>query len=260
MNMTDEAFQQTRRAMLATGAAVGAAVAVFTQADLAAAATSGASAIRPFQAAISQSAVDDMRRRVVATRFPPRETVTDQSQGARLEKIQELVRYWGTDYDWRRGERELNAYPQFMTEIDGLDIHFIHVRSRHRNAMPLIVTHGWPGSIFEQIKIIGPLTNPTAHGGRSADAFDVVIPSMPGYGFSAQPTGTGWDADRIGRAWDVLMKRIGYETYVSAGGDWGSVVADKMAAQRPQGLLGIHVNMPATVPPEAAAPRQPPQD
>jgi pimeloyl-ACP methyl ester carboxylesterase len=176
-----------------------------------------------------------------------------------LAKLQELVRYWGTDYDWRKAEAKLNALPQFMTELDGLDIHFIHVRSRHEDALPLIMTHGWPGSVLELLKVIEPLTDPTAHRGKAEDAFHLVLPSMPGYGFSARPQGTGWDPDRIARAWDELMRRLGYERYVSQGGDWGAVVSDKLAAQAPAGLLGIHVNMPATVPPEIcwAARRRP---
>jgi pimeloyl-ACP methyl ester carboxylesterase len=209
-------------------------------------------AIRPFRVKVPQAALDDLRRRVVATRWPDRETVSDQSQGVRLAKLQELVRYWGTDYDWRKLEAKLNALPQFVTAIDGLDIQFIHVRSRHPKALPLIITHGWPGSILEIVKAIGPLTDPTAHGGRAEDAFDVVIPSMPGYGFSERPTTAGWDPDRIGRAWHVLMGRLGYTRYVSQGGDWGSVVADAMGRQAPPGLIGIHVNMPATVPAKIA--------
>jgi pimeloyl-ACP methyl ester carboxylesterase len=208
--------------------------------------------LRPFKVAIPERELIDLRNRVRATRWPDKEIVSDRSQGVQLAKLQPLVEYWGTDYDWRKAEAKLNAYPQFMTKIDGLDIHFIHVRSRHANAMPLLITHGWPGSVFELLKTIDPLTNPTAHGGRVEDAFDVVIPSMPGYGFSQRPTTTGWGPERMGRAWDVLMKRLGYQRYVAQGGDWGSVVADVMAAQRPAGLLGIHVNMPATVPPDIA--------
>jgi pimeloyl-ACP methyl ester carboxylesterase len=209
-------------------------------------------AIRPFRANVPDAALVDLRRRIAATRWPPKETVTDRSQGVQLARIQALVRYWGTNYDWRKAEARLNAFPQFVTTIDGLDVHFIQVKSRHPNALPVIITHGWPGSVFEQMKVIGPLTDPTAHGGRAEDAFDVVIPSMPGYGFSGRPTSTGWGADRMARTWDVLMKRLGYTRYVAQGGDWGSVVADAQARQAPAGLLGIHVNMPATVPAEIA--------
>jgi pimeloyl-ACP methyl ester carboxylesterase len=209
-------------------------------------------AIRPFNVSVPEKALVDLRQRIAATRWPDREIVADRSQGAQLAKIQALVRYWGTDYDWRKAEAKLNALPQFMTKIDGLDIHFIHVRSRHPNALPLIMTHGWPGSVFELLKVVGPLTDPTAHGGRAEDAFDLVLPSMPGYGFSGKPQGTGWNPDHIARAWGELMGRLGYKRYVAQGGDWGSVIADKMARQAPPGLLGIHVNMPATVPPEIA--------
>lgn len=210
-------------------------------------------AIQPFQVKVPEEQIVDLRRRIAATRWPDKETVSDQSQGAQLAKLQELVRYWGTDYDWRKAEAKLNAFPQFMTHIDGVDIHFIHVRSRHKNALPLIITHGWPGSVFEQIKSIGPLTDPPAYGGRPEDAFDVVIPSLPGYGFSSRPAETGWDVERIGRAWDVLMKRLGYTSYVSQGGDWGAGVVEAMARQAPAGLLGIHTNLPAVFPPDAAA-------
>ena len=209
-------------------------------------------AVRPFHINIPEEALVDLRRRIAATRWPDRETVNDRSQGVQLAKIQELVRYWGTDYDWRKAEAKLNAWPQFMTTIDGVDIHFIHVRSRHPNALPLIMTHGWPGSVFELLKTIGPLTDPPAYGGRAEDAFDVVLPSMPGYGFSGKPKSTGWGPDHMARAWDVLMKRLGYTRYVSQGGDWGSVVAHAMGRQAPAGLLGIHVNMPASVPPDIA--------
>ena len=201
-------------------------------------------AIRPFRVDVPEEQLIDLRRRIAATRWPDRETVSDRSQGVQLAKLQELVRYWGTEYDWRKAEAKLNALPQFMTTIDGVDIHFIHVRSRHPNALPVIITHGWPGSVIEQLKIIGPLTDPTAHGGRAEDAFDVVIPSMPGYGFSGKPTGTGWDPDRIGRAWAELMKRLGYTRYVAQGGDWGSPVSSAMARQAPAGLLG-HPHQPA---------------
>jgi pimeloyl-ACP methyl ester carboxylesterase len=202
----------------------------------------------PFQVHIPDEALNDLRRRLTATRLPERETVADQSQGVQLATIQQLVRYWATDYHWRKVEARLNALPQFITQIDGLDIHFIHVRSKHADALPLIVTHGWPGSIVEQLKIIEPLTNPTAHGGRASDAFDLVIPSLPGYGFSGKPTTTGWGPERMGRAWDVLMKRLGYRRYVAQGGDWGAFVVDQMGLQAPAGLLAIHTNMPATVP------------
>jgi pimeloyl-ACP methyl ester carboxylesterase len=208
--------------------------------------------IRPFRIHVAEKELVELRKRVVATRFPDRETVQDRSQGAQLAKVQDLVHYWGTKYDWRKVEAQLNALPQFMTTIDGVDIHFIQVKSKQPNALPVIITHGWPGSILEVTKTIGPLTEPTAHGARAEDAFDLVIPSMPGYGFSGRPRETGWGADRIARAWAVLMDRLGYKRYVSQGGDWGSVVADKMAIQRPPGLLGIHVNMPATVPPDVA--------
>jgi pimeloyl-ACP methyl ester carboxylesterase len=209
--------------------------------------------IRRFKVQVPQAALDDLRRRIDATRWPDKETVPDRSQGTQLAKLQELVRYWGRDYDWRKLEAKLNTLPQFITTIDGLDIHFIHVRSRHPNALPIIITHGWPGSVTEQLKIIGPLTDPTAHGGRAQDAFDVVIPSMPGYGFSGKPTAIGWNPDRIAQAWAELMKRLGYSRYVAQGGDWGSPVSSAMARQAPPGLLGIHINLPATVPPEVAA-------
>ncbi|MBB1251671.1 epoxide hydrolase [Rhizobium sp. G21] len=204
--------------------------------------------IRPFKIHVDQSQLDDLRRRIAGTRWPDKETVGDISQGIQLERVQNLVRYWGTDYDWRKAEQELNALPEFITTIDGVDIQFIHVRSRHPNALPLILTHGWPGSQFEFIKAIGPLTDPTAYGGRAEDAFDVVIPSIPGHGFSGKPTELGWGPDRVAKAWDVLMKRLGYTSYVSQGGDHGSVISDALARQAPQGLLGIHLNMPATVP------------
>jgi pimeloyl-ACP methyl ester carboxylesterase len=216
-------------------------------------ATTSQIAVRPFQVNISQEALDDLRRRLVATRWPDKETVTDQSQGAQLAKMQELVRYWGTDYDWRRCEAALNALPQFKTTIDGLDIHFIHVKSKHENALPLLITHGWPGSVIELLKVIEPLTDPTAHGGSAEDAFHLVIPSLPGYGFSGKAATTGWDPDHIARAWDTLMKRLGYERYVAQGGDWGAVVTEAMGRQAPAGLAGIHVNLPAAVPPDVEA-------
>ena len=209
--------------------------------------------IRPFKAQVPQAALDDLRRRIAETRWPDRETVDDQSQGIQLAKLKPLVEYWGTGYDWRKAEAKLNALPQFMTTIDGVDIHFIHVRSKHPNALPLIMTHGWPGSVFELLKTVGPLTDPTAHGGRAEDAFDLVLPSMPGYGFSGKPTETGWGPDRIAQTWAELMKRLGYTSYVAQGGDWGSPVSSAMARQAPAGLLGIHINLPAVVPPEIAA-------
>jgi pimeloyl-ACP methyl ester carboxylesterase len=205
-------------------------------------------AIRPFRINVPQETLVNLRRRIAATRWPEKETVPDQSQGLQLATMQKLARYWAKDYDWRKVEAKLNALPQFITEIDGLDIHFIHVRSKHENALPLIVTHGWPGSIIEQLKIIDPLTNPTAHGASASDAFHVVIPSMPGYGFSGKPTSTGWGVERMARAWDVLMKRLRYTRYVAQGGDWGAFVVDQMGLQAPAGLLAIHTNMPATVP------------
>lgn len=210
-------------------------------------------AVRPFRAGIPEEAIVDLRRRLATTRWPLRETVTDQSQGVQLAKLQDLLRYWVTDYNWRKVEAKLNALPMFVTEIDGLAIHFIHVRSRHENAMPMIMTHGWPGSILEFMKVVGPLTDPTAHGGAAEDAFHLVVPSIPGFGFSGKPTEAGWGSDHIGRAWGVLMRRLGYDRYVSQGGDCGSVISHRMALQKVPGLIGIHVNMPGTVPPEIAS-------
>ena len=216
--------------------------------DIAQAPSGDPTSIRPLRIHAPESQLIDLKRRIKATRWPERETVTDASQGVQLANMQRLARYWATDYDWRKVEARLNALPQFVTEIDGLDIHFIHVRSKHENALPMIVTHGWPGSIIEQLKIIDPLTNPTAHGGSASDAFDIVIPSLPGYGFSGKPTATGWDPARIARAWVVLMQRLGYTKYVAQGGDWGNAITEQMALLTPPGLLGMHTNMPATVP------------
>jgi pimeloyl-ACP methyl ester carboxylesterase len=237
-----------RRQFLSTAAMgiVSASAASLLPMHPAAAAESGV--IRPFRIKIADDELVELRRRIQATRWPDRETVADQSQGVKLTTIQQLAQYWRTDYDWRKVEARLNALPQFMTEIDGLDIHFIHVRSTHENALPLIVTHGWPGSIIEQLKIIDPLTNPTAHGGSASDAFDLVIPSLPGYGFSGKPTAPGWTPISIARAWATLMQRLGYTRYVAQGGDWGNAVSEVMALQQPPGLLGIHTNMAATVP------------
>ena len=207
-----------------------------------------ATAIRRSTIETPEADLDDLRRRIAATQWPEKETVPDDSQGVPLATMQKLARYWATEYDWRKCEARLNALPQFTTEIDGLDIHFIHVRSRHEDALPLVVNHGWPGSIIEQLKLIDRLTDPTAHGTSAGDAFHVVIPSMPGYGFSGKPTGTGWGPERMGRAWAELMKRLGYTQYVAQGGDWGAFVVDQMGLQAPEGLLAIHTNMPATVP------------
>jgi pimeloyl-ACP methyl ester carboxylesterase len=210
-------------------------------------------AIRPFTVpVVAQSALDDLRRRVAATRWPEKETVADQSQGVQLATMQKLASYWAKDYDWRKCEKKLKALPHFVTNIDGLDIHFIHVRSKNPNALPIIITHGWPGSIIEQLKIIDPLTNPTAHGGKAEDSFDLVIPSLPGYGYSGKPTTTGWDPIRTARAWVELMKRLGYKKYVAQGGDWGNAVTEQMALLAPPGLIGIHTSMPATVPDDVA--------
>jgi len=224
-----------------------------SQPQAASTADAATATIRPFRVDVPEKALVDLRQRIAATRWPDRETVTDGSQGAQLAKIQPLVRYWGTGYDWRKAEAKLNALPQFVTKVDGLDIHFIHVRSRHKDALPVIITHGWPGSVLELIKVIGPLADPTAHGGRAEDAFDVVIPSVPGYGFSGKPTGTGWDPDHIAQAWAELMKRLGYTRYVAQGGDWGAPISSAMARQASAGLVGIHINLPATVPPEVDA-------
>src|SRR3954464_10848014 len=250
---TSEAIKeidQDRRRVLGTaamGVAAAGAASVFPAHPATAA---EGDAIRPFRINFPEEALVDLRRRINATQWPESETVTDASQGVQFATMQKLAHYWATDYDWRKVEAKLNALPQFITEIDGLDIHFIHVRSKHENALPLIVTHGWPGSVIEQLKIIGPLVDPTAHGGKASDAFHVVIPSMPGYGFSGKPTETGWGPDRIARAWAVLMKRLGYTRYVAQGGDWGAIVVDVMATQGHPELIGIHSNMAGVIPPE----------
>ena len=210
--------------------------------------SAGDTTVRPFTIETPDADLDDLRARIAATQWPEKETVADDSQGVPLATMQKLARYWASDYDWRRCEAELNGLPQFITEIDGLDIHFVHVRSQHQDALPLVVNHGWPGSIIEQLKIIDRLTDPTAHGASAGDAFHLVIPSMPGYGFSGKPTGTGWGPERMGRAWAELMKRLGYTRFVAQGGDWGAFVVDQMGLQAPEGLLAIHTNMPATVP------------
>jgi pimeloyl-ACP methyl ester carboxylesterase len=245
---TAEAVDHNRRRLLGMAAAgitvAGAASLLPSQLT----ATPAGDAIRPFRVNIPEEQLADLRRRIALTRWADQETVEDGSQGPQLAKMRDVIRYWGTDYDWRKVEARLNALPMFLTEIDGIDIHFIHVRSKHESALPLIVTHGWPGSIIEQLKIIDPLTNPTAHGGNASDAFHLVIPSMPGYGFSGRPKEKGWNPDRIARAWAELMKRLGYDRYVAQGGDWGSPVSSAMARQAVPGLLGIHINLPATVP------------
>ena len=251
MDMASEDIDCERRRLI--GFAVMGVAAAATISLLPENATAATEAIRSFRVNVPDEQLADLRRRIAATRWPDRETVNNELQGVQLAKLQELVRYWGTDYDWRKCEAKLNALPQFMTTIDDVDIHFIHVRSSDPNALPIIVTHGWPGSVIEQLKIIDPLVNPTAHGASASDAFHVVVPSLPGYGFSGRPTGTGWDPDRIARTWAELMKRLGYTRYVAQGGDWGAPISSAMARQGAAGLLGIHINLPATVPPEVAA-------
>jgi pimeloyl-ACP methyl ester carboxylesterase len=239
----------TRRHFCGSAAAAAATAAVPLR-GLAQQVGSDGAAVRPFRVAFAEAALVELRRRIEATRWPEEQTVPDDSQGVPLAMIQSLASYWATGYDWRNCEGKLNALPQYLTEIDGLDIHFIHVRSRHRSALPIVVTHGWPGSIIEQLKIIGPLTNPTAYGGSAADAFHVVIPSIPGYGFSGKPVTSGWDPEHIARAWVVLMRRLGYTKFVAQGGDWGGHISNVMGEQAPAGLLGIHTNFPETIPPE----------
>jgi pimeloyl-ACP methyl ester carboxylesterase len=249
MNNDIEGIEISRRRLLGT-AALGVAAAGTSSFLTQPAVSATNDEIRPFRVDFPDDQLDDLKRRVAATRWPDAENVPDDSQGVRLATMQKLARYWHTSHDWRKVEGRLNALPQFLTEIDGLDIHFIHVQSKHENALPMIVTHGWPGSIIEQLKIIDPLTNPTAHGGTAADAFHLVIPSLPGYGFSAKPSAPGWTPTRIARAWATLMQRLGYRHYVAQGGDWGNAVSETMALQRPAGLLAIHTNMAATVPTE----------
>jgi pimeloyl-ACP methyl ester carboxylesterase len=242
----------SRRTVLAASAAVSAVNLLSGAAAAAADNTNERTAIRPFSFRAPEEKLADLRRRISATIWPEREQVTDASQGVQLATIQKLARYWATEHDWRKVEARLNALPNFLTEIDGLDIHFIHVRSKHENALPMIVTHGWPGSVIEQLKIIEPLTNPTAHGGSAADAFHLVIPSMPGYRFSAKPAAPGWNPVSIAKAWATLMQRLGYAQYVAQGGDWGAIISEVMALQQPAGLLAIHTNMAATVPPDVS--------
>ena len=250
---TSETVDRNRRLLLLGTAAMGiAATGAASLLPSQVAAAPLGDAIRPFHVHVPEEQLVDLRRRIAATRWPDQETVDDGSQGPQLAKFQEIIRYWGTGYDWRKVEARLNALPMFLTQIDGIDIHFIHVKSRHPNALPLIVTHGWPGSVIEQLNVIDPLTNPTAHGGQAEDAFDLVIPSMPGFGFSGRPNDKGWNPDRIARAWAELMKRLGYSRYVAQGGDWGSPVSSAMARQAPAGLLGVHLNLPATLPPDVA--------
>ncbi|ANW00787.1 epoxide hydrolase family protein [Bradyrhizobium icense] len=248
-----EVIDQDRRALLKS-AAMGIAIAgTAGLVPLHRALADSNEVIRPFRVSFPEEALVDLRRRVAATRLPDRETVDDGSQGLQLVPFSELVHYWGTEYDWRKAEARLNALPQFVTTIDGVDIHFIHVRSHHANALPLIMTHGWPGSVFELLKTVGPLTDPTSHGGSAEDAFHLVLPSIPGFGFSGKPKGTGWGPERIARAWAELMNRLGYRRYVAQGGDWGAPISSAMARQAPAGLLGIHINLPAAVPSEIAA-------
>jgi pimeloyl-ACP methyl ester carboxylesterase len=247
--MSTFSLRPTRRMLLTAAAGAGALGLLPTMLR----AGPGGGSIRPFVVDIPQVELDDLRRRIAATRWPEPETVEDRSQGIQLASMRDIVHYWETQYDWRKAEARLNALPQYVTTIDGLDIHFIHVRSKHPDALALIMTHGWPGSIFELLQTVGPLTDPTAHGGTSADAFHLILPSMPGFGFSEKPTATGWNTERIAHAWAELMKRLGYTRYVAQGGDWGAAIASAMARHAPAGLLGIHINLPATIPPDIAA-------
>jgi pimeloyl-ACP methyl ester carboxylesterase len=249
---TSEVIDQDRRWLL-TGAAMGIAAAGAGLFPVGRARAEENAEIRSFRVNVPEHALTDLRERINATRWPGRETVDDGSQGVQLAALQKLMGHWGTNYDWRKAESRLNALPQFTTTIDGVDIHFIHVRSRHPNAMPLIMTHGWPGSVFELLGTVGPLTDPTSHGGSAEDAFHLIMPSIPGFGFSGKPKGTGWNPERIARAWAELMKRLGYAGYVAQGGDWGAPISSAMARQAPKGLLGIHINLPATVPSDVAA-------
>jgi pimeloyl-ACP methyl ester carboxylesterase len=243
--MIDPSSLATRRALLGAAASALLAPRLAVAGDTA--------AIRPFRVAVPEEALIDLRRRIAATRWPDRETVGDRAQGVQLARLQEILRVWGGGYDWRRAEARLNAHPQFTTLIDGVEVHFLHIRSRHADALPLVMTHGWPGSVFELLGTVGPLTDPTAHGGRAEDAFHLVLPSIPGWGFSGKPEGSGWNPDRIARAWAELMRCLGYTRYVAQGGDWGSPVSGAMARQGAAGLIGIHLNLPATLPSEIAA-------
>ncbi|MBV9589271.1 MAG: epoxide hydrolase N-terminal domain-containing protein, partial [Hyphomicrobiales bacterium] len=262
--MSKTCYAPTRRTILAASATAGAVSlvpALMRSPDYAFGQTSNpggsqiatnADAIRPFSIDFPEEMLVDLRRRINATKWPDREIVSDTTQGVQLATMQAIARYWGTQFDWRKIEARLKAMPQFITEIDGLDVHFVHVRSKHENALPMIVTHGWPGSIIEQLKIVDPLTDPTMHGATAADAFHLVIPSLPGYGFSGKPLAPGWNPPRIAKAWALLMQRLGYKKYVAQGGDWGNAVTEFMAVQEPTGLLGVHTNMPATVPPDVS--------